>query len=353
MATINLTIIGLQRLGTSIGLALKRYMKTPGAQHQFVITGSDESNDVMRLARKMEAIDQEVRSPGGAVERADLVILTARNSLYSDLYEAIAPDLKAGAVIVDFSPLKERAIERATKWLPHDKDGEVTAYMVGATAILNPAYLLDPKTDTESAHADLFDKGTLILSPAVNCRGEAIQLVSDLGELLGMSIHFTDPSEHDGMVASMEALPLLANLALFRTLNGNNAWEDLRRLGNPLFTLSTLGLEQFGAEDAAAVMNGNRERTVQAVEALINTLDEIRDTLLADDDLLIAEAFADAIEKREKWLLDRRKNAWDEKTEAKPAVKLTLMSTLASRFTFRGMRPGDNEDDKSGKSSKK
>lgn len=346
MATINLTIIGLQRLGTSFGLAIRRYMKTPGAQHQFVITGSDESTDAMRLAHKMEAIDQEVRSPGAAVEKADLIILSTRSSLYDDLYEAIAPDLKPGAVIIDLSPLKERAIKRAQKWLPHETDGEYTAYMVGATAILNPAYLLDPRSDTESATADLFDKGTLILSPAANCRGEAIQLVSDLAELLGMNIHFTDPAEHDGMAASMEALPLLANLALFRTISANNAWDDVRRLGNPLFTLSTIGLEQGKPEDAAAVMNGNRERTVRAVEALMDTLEGIRETLLADDELLIAEAFADAIEKRDQWLAERSKNAWNEKTEIKPTVNLTLMSTLASRFSFRGLRPGENKDDR-------
>ncbi len=350
MATINLTIIGLKRLGTSVGLALKRYMKAPGAEHQFVITGNDESSDAIRAARKLEAIDQVARSPAVAVAKADLVVLAARYSLYDDLVDAISASLKPGAVIIDLSPLKQRAVERGKKSLPRDEQGDYTAYLVGATAILNPALINDADDSTESARADLFDKGTMVLSPAADCRGEAIQLVSDFSVLLGMSVHFTDPAEHDGLVASMEALPLLANLGLFRAVSQQKAWDDLQRLGTPPFLLATAGLGLLGPEDAAATINGNRERTLQALEILIGTLDEVHDMLMDDDELLIAEAFATAMDKRDAWLLARRKNDWGERNEIKPTMNVTLLSTLATRFSFRGLRPGDHKsDDKNGK----
>ncbi|MHB8747937.1 MAG: NAD(P)-binding domain-containing protein [Aggregatilineales bacterium] len=123
MATVNLAILGLGRLGASFGLALKRYAKTPGAKHQFVITGYDETYNVTQAARKAEAIDQEARNAGAAVAKADLVILAARYGLHDALYQAFGPDLKPGAVVLDLSPLKLRAIARAAEYLPRDDQG--------------------------------------------------------------------------------------------------------------------------------------------------------------------------------------------------------------------------------------
>ncbi len=344
MATVNLAILGLQRVGTSFGLAAKRYMKTQGAEHKFVITGYDESGESVRAARKLEAIEREARTAFAAVEGADLILLAAPFASFNALYELIAPSLKSGAVLVDLSPLKVRAITRAEKHLPREK-GEQTAYIVGATPIINAQYLYGVDDTTEAARADLFDKGTMILSPAVHCRGEAIQLASDFSALIGLRVHFTDPAEHDTMVASIEALPLLASLGLFRTASRNNAWGDMRRIGNPLFAMGVAGLNGMGPEDAAAVMNGNRQQTALALDRLIDTLTELRGLLNAEDELLLAEAFADTMEQHDRWLHDRRKNDWGERTDIVPTEKVTLGTTLMGRFLGRRFAPLNDQDD--------
>ena len=179
MATITVSILGLGRIGASFGLALKRYSKTAGAQHQFVINGYDELPMATKEALKMDAIDQDARSAGAAVNKADVVILSARYGLHPDIYELTAPALKSGAVIVDLAPLKQEALKRAEKHLPRDDQGQLTAHMVGATPILNPAVLLeavDPITETSRARADLFDGGTLVVTPDANTRREAVQI---------------------------------------------------------------------------------------------------------------------------------------------------------------------------------
>ena len=346
MATVNLTILGLGRLGASFGLALKRYAKTPGAKHQFVITGYDEKYNVTQAARKAEAVDHEARNAGAAVAKADLVILAARYGLYDSLYQTFGPELKPGAVILDFSPLKVRAIARAAEYLPHDEEGNLTAFMVGATAILNPEVLLDSTIDPASARADLFDNGTLLLAPAVDCRGEAVELASDLGTLLGMTVHFADPAEHDGLIGVMEALPLLAGLGLFRAAHQNPAWDDLRRLGNPAFALATLGLDQYAADDAAAFFAGDRERTAQTLDTLIKSLSTLRTLLTDDDPHLIEAAFEDAITRREQWLHARRSNKWSTKTEVKPTETISLMGVIGTHVLPRGMRPNPKDSDK-------
>jgi len=332
MAEITVAIIGLKRVGASFGLAIKRYLKAPGAQHKITIVGSDESAAARSAARKLNAIDSEVRSLGAAVEGADLIVLSLPYSKYDEYYETISADLKAGAVILDFAPLKLRTIERARKHLPK-QNGELTAYAVGATAILNAAYLYDTDDDTETARADLFDKGTLILSPDAQTRGDAIQLASDFAALIGMSTHFTDPAEHDGLMAAMEALPLLTNLALFQSVAKNVAWDDLKRVSNPVFAHDTVSLAAFSPQDAAAAVHGNGAAVARYLDAMIENLSELRTLLRTADELTLAEAFAEVSDQHDEWLRDRSSNRWS--APADETATPTAAGLLRGRFLGR------------------
>ena len=269
--------------------------------------------------------------------------MAVRPGLYEELYEAFGPDVRAGAVVLDFSPLNQSAIARAKKYLPHDLQGTAQAYMVGGTPIVGSAYLFDPATETAKASADLFDKGTLVLAPTSDCHPEAVQLASDFGTLLGMTIRFADPLEHDGLITTMEGLPLLASLALFQAANQSGAWDDLRRMGNPAFALATLGLSQHTPDDAAAFFSGNRESAVQSVDSFIKALTALRDVLQNDDPHLLEATFNQVIANRDEWLAARRKNEWDAKTDVKPTENISLLGVLGTRFSFRGLRPGENK----------
>jgi prephenate dehydrogenase len=341
MARVNLTIIGLQRLGASFGLALKRQMKAPDAQHEFVITGSDEDQAAMDEALKLGAIDKKVRDLASAVEQADLVILASRHGLTEDIFRAIGPSLKPGAVVMDTSPLKLAAIGWAKKHFRRGSSGEYEAYLVGVTPIVNPDYLADPRGETDAAQADLFDKGQLVISPAADCPQEAVQLVADLASLLDLKVHFTDPAEHDGLVAAMENLPALIQLGLFRSLSTSSAWGDLQRLSNPRFALATYLLEQGSPEDFALPIHENRENTIRALETLIGTLDEVRDVLLTGDDLMLQQAFSDAMQRYERWQVARRRNDWGDQPEAPQLPSGNLLGGLLGPFGRK--KPKDDD----------
>jgi prephenate dehydrogenase len=335
MAAITVAIIGLNRVGASVGLAIKRYMKAPGAEHQITVVGADESPETRALAKKKEAIDIDARNVGVAVEAADLVFLAIPYGKYDEYYEAIAADIKHGAVIIDFSPLKQAGIQRAYKHLPRDADG-LAAFAIGATAVLNPLYMFDTTTATQDARPDLFEKGTMILSPDSKVRGEAIQLVADFAALLGMTAHFTDPAEHDGLIAAMEALPLLSNLALFRSVNKNAAWDDLRRMSTPVFGLSSFGLAHYTAEDAAATLRGNRDHTLRYLNDLIDNLTQLRELVKADDISLLTESFAETRDQHGLWLSERRQAMWDAPGgEQAVDEKITVGSMLRTRLFGR------------------
>jgi len=344
MARVNVTIIGLQRLGASLGLALKRLMKEPGQKHEFVIVGNDEKPSAMDAALKLGAIDQKVRDLETAVENADLVFITAPYSLASDIFSIIGPAIKAGAVVMDMSPLKLAAIDWAKKYFRRNKDGEYEAYLVGVTPIVNPEHLEGLRGDTESARADLFDNGQFVISPAPDCPEEAVQLIADLAGLLNIRLHFVDPAEHDGLVAAMEQLPALLQLAFFRSLSISKAWTDLQRMGNPRFALATYLLAQESPEDLARPIFQNRDNAVRALETLIGTLDEIRDLLVSGDELALEQAFTDASRTYERWQAARHKNSWGDQPERPAMPSASLMGSLGSMFNPFGKKKSKDDD---------
>jgi prephenate dehydrogenase len=347
MARVNVTIVGLQRLGASFGLALKRLAKNPDIKHEFIITGSDEEVSFLKAAQKMGAIDHEVRALESAVEKADLVFLAAPYGIAADVFSVIGPALKPGAVVMDASPLKLVSIDWAKKHFRRNDEGQYEAYLVGVTPIVNPAYLHDPRRETEAASADLFDNGQFVVSPAPDCPQEAVQLIAELTDLLKIKAHFVDPAEHDGLIAGMEGLPVLLQFALFRSLSGSKAWGDLQRLGNTDFALATRRLMEGTPEDLSNPLTLNRDNTVRALENLIGTLDELRDLLLSGDDDMVTQAFADAMERYERWQKARRTNNWGDQPSA-PAIQTPgLMGSLGNMLLpFGGKKRSKDGDQK-------
>jgi prephenate dehydrogenase len=136
MANVTVAVLGLGRIGTSVALALKRYNERKDARHVFEITGADMRTGVREDASKM-GLDKLERDLFSAAAKRDIVVLALPLADIQDAYKSIAPDLRAGAVVLDMSILKQQSLEWAVKYLAKD------VHMVGMTPIINPKYLHD------------------------------------------------------------------------------------------------------------------------------------------------------------------------------------------------------------------
>ena len=335
---VNVTIIGLDRIGTSFGMALKRQSKAPNTPHQFAVLGSDPDSSAMKAAHKLGAIDQEERSTRSAVEKADIVFVNVPYGSVQDLYSEIGQALKPGVVVLDASPLKLPSIQWANEHFRRSPEGHLEAYLVGVSLLWWPDNLNSARIHTESAQADLFDNGMMILSPANDCPAEAVQLAADLASALNLKAHFTDPAEYDGMMASMEGLPLLLQLALFRSINDSEGWNDLQKVANPSFGLGTYRLGQGTPDDYASVIHLNRENVLRTLATTIDKLSEVRDLIASGDDIILSHAFEDTMQKYEKWLMARRKNDWGELPKTEVGSTLNLLGPLGNLFSPRGKK---------------
>ena len=336
MADVTVAILGLGRVGASVGLALARYMAGHKPSHNFTVIGYDSRGYNLKKAKEIGAVGRTERNPYTAAENAHIVVIAAPYHEVEALYELIGPDLKPGAVVLDMSPLKLPSLDWAERFLP--QEAEVAAYMVGVTAVINPKVLFNSAldiNDPDYAEADLFANGALILSPAANCPAEAVDLAAEFTRIIGATAHFMDPAEHDGLIAATEGLPALLSVALFRMLAGGGTWGDMRRLTNPAFALAIRHVVHQHPDALWGLLHNNRANMVRYLDELIGTLESLRDSLAEDEDgLEIEAAITDTVQQYEAWEKQRFGNQWEKSETATPVPGMlgTLGATLLGGF---------------------
>lgn len=336
MADINLTIVGLERVGASLGLALKRYQEKPNATHNFTITGYDRDGKLCREAKKRDALDNCARNLGAAVEDADIVFLDEPFSEIRSTLEKIGPVLKGGCVVLEAGPLKQPPIEWSQHYLPE------SAYLVGLGLALNPEHLYFLETDPANVSADLFNRGKWVVAAGVECPAEAVQLASDLGKLIGLEPHYMDPMEHDGLVAAVEGLPILMALAMFNTAHQAPSWKEMRMLANPAFARAAAVLERSpGALYEFLVQD--RDNILHYLDRAIEHMQLMRYNLAhPEEHAALVEMISQAAKSYRLWEHRRYIDKWDEEEKIEtPSMARALFGGLAGVFG----RKKDDEDD--------
>lgn len=342
MGKITISIIGLGRLGASVGLALKRYNQRPNAQHKFEILGVDERPAVVKEAEALGAFDRSTRSVYDGARERDIVVLALPYAEVQRAYQTIGEVLKVGAVVIDLSPLKLPSLQWAQKSLKPD------AHMVGMTPVINPQYLFDGLDDTPHARADLFDKGCMMLMPSPKCIREAVELASDFSGLLGAEVRFMDPGEHDGLAAATDGLPGLVGVAAYTMLSRNPGWGDLQRMTNPSFGRLTRPLFDMHPDDLRDSWLNNRDNLVHYLDDLTEMLQSLRSSLASGDRDAIEALLGSASEDYSRWINRRHNNRWDDDDKAAkaPSAGEMLMTGLMGGALSRRLR-GQNGDEKS------
>jgi prephenate dehydrogenase len=342
MATINISILGLGRTGSSIGLALQRFNNTKGAQHNFKIAAYERRGIVSQEARKLNVAEEYVNSPFTAVRDKDIVVLAMPYSDVQPMYEVLGREMRPGAVILDLSPLKSPSMAWAQKHLPSE------VYMVGVTLVCNPQHLLNSVDDTSNAKEDMFDKGMAMLMPGISCAKEAVELASDFAELLGAKTHFMDPAEHDGLVAAMEGIPAVLGVMFYHMISQSAGWGDGQRLTNPSFGYLTHHLFDTHPDDLRDLVLNNRENTLRYLDEMMNTLRTFRQVLAQNDRNAVEAALVDTALDYEKWTNRRHKNEWDEKDAVSKATSTAgdIMSNLFGTVLAKRIRGGKDDEKK-------
>ena len=230
-----ITIIGTGLIGGSFGLALRK-KGFPGK-----IIGCDQA-DVLRLAKKIKAIDKGVTDPVKACQGSNVVLLATPVGTIIDLIERLAPHVSADALVTDVGSTKSEVVSRAQK----------------AFGRLAPDKFLagHPMAGKESsgvdfADADLFRAAVWFLTPQPGQnirRGLAGDYVSWLKKI-GAEVAEMDLAEHDQLCAWISHVPQFLSTALAASLvdqygenapvlqSGGRALREMTRIASSPYSM--------------------------------------------------------------------------------------------------------------------
>jgi prephenate dehydrogenase len=325
MAEISIAILGLKRVGASIGLALKRH-NAKNSGNTFIIGGYDTSRDIAKEAQQMGAVDKIEHDLDTLVRDRDIVVIALPIGEVEGAYENIAHALRTGVVVIDMSPLAQSALKVAEKHLPEG------AHVVCAAPIFNPKYLFDGTDEVARASEDLFDKGTIMVMPSVTCIKEAISLASDFAALLGATPNFYDPAEYDSLTAATEGLPSLLGVVTFHLLSRSEGWADIQRLTNPGFGMLTRHLFDTHPDDLRDFWLTSGPALLRQVDELVEGLRSFRALLAEQDHDSLAAALETASSEYEGWINRRMTNRWKDGRDDKPLPTQGIMGNMFGRW---------------------
>src|SRR5579859_1325814 len=139
------------------------------------------------------------------------------------------------------------------------------------------------KTETgpDAADARLFQGAVWCLAPLASTEKDAIDEAVGLVEQLGAAPYFVDPSEHDGLVASVSHLPYLMSVALIGHLGRERSWRETASLAAGGFAYTT-HLTDSDPQMFADIVRTNRENIARRLDLYIDELISLRDAIAAD-----------------------------------------------------------------------
>ncbi|MGE5138819.1 MAG: prephenate dehydrogenase [Rudaea sp.] len=315
MAKPRITIIGLGRTGTSLGLAIKK------ANSDVELVGHDKESRAGQAAQKTGAFDRIEWNLPNALDSAGLVILAMPLPGTRETIDVLARELVPGVIVTDTAALKTPVLE----WAAALPEG---VQFVGGHPIISPRRAGDP------AGADLFTDSVYCLTPATSAAANAVQIVSTMVNLVGAKALFLDAREHDGLVTGVEHVPYLLSLALLRAATTSGAWRDLSQVAGEDYRRATdLAAEE--AEGRRALLFQNREDVSRWIAAVEDALADLREAIDRQDAAQFDEWAGDARSAREAWLKGE--------VGAAPALDASDLRPSLSRMLLGGLAPRGNK----------
>jgi len=307
---LQITIVGLGLIGSSAGLALRRYTD------KVTVVGHDKDSKLAAKAKKMGAVDRTEWNLISAVSDADRVLLALPADQIKSTLAAIAKDLQSGCILVDTSEVKAAVLQWAAELLPKD------VHLIGGHPILT---VENPNID--AASASLFENKLFCLTPDAGSEASAVRLAADLVEAMGAKPFFLDATEHDSMIAAVEHVPAILAGAILDATSASSGWLDMRRVAASQFYSSTLIMADGGAE-AAEACAANRENILYWLDQLMAGLRAWRQDLADGDSDALTKAFDRGLEVRRSWLVALSTGNWEETVSAELPTSGTLMRSL-------------------------
>ena len=322
--SVQIAIIGLGQIGSSIGLALKA--------HEVNVrrVGHDKDPQAAKEAQRMGAVDEVKYNLPASVREARIVILALPLSAMRETLKIIAPELQEGTLVLDTAPAKATVAAWAKELLPAGR------YYIGLTPAINPQYLHEANYGVRVARADLFEKGLMVVNAPMGTPANVFNVAMELVSLFGAMPLLMDTTEADGIFSAMHILPQLAAASLVDTTVDKPGWHEARKLaGRPFATVTAGAAFHDDMQSLGESALENRENVVRLLNAYISALIDLRDEIEEQDRASVLARLGEAWKGRARWFEERTAAEW-LKIEGQPTDAPSFSERINQMF-FGGL----------------
>jgi cyclohexadieny/prephenate dehydrogenase len=185
-----IALIGVGLIGSSLARVIRREEL---AGHVAISTRSAAT---LKRAEELGLGDSYSTDPATAVAGADLVVVSVPVGASGEVAEAIAPALKAGAIVTDVGSTKGSVIAQMRPRLPGNVHF-IPGHPLAGTE----------KSGPDSGFAELFENRWCVFTPLPGTDPEALESLSEFWRRCGSNVDTMDPDHHDMVLAIVSHLP--------------------------------------------------------------------------------------------------------------------------------------------------
>ena len=285
-------LVGVGLIGGSFAIALRR------AGLAGTIVGMDRDAAALERAASLGVIDTAASSVSEAVQGADLVVIAVPVRAIGAVLHDVARSMEAHAVVTDVGSTKGEVCRIARAELRDAFRRFVPGHPIAGREA----------SGVEAATADLFKGARVVLTPAPETDGDALDMVRGCWEAAGARVALLEPAAHDRIFAAVSHLPHLLSFALVSEIAARNDASEL-------FGFAAGGFRDF-TRIAASSPEMWRDISLQNREALLAELDRFGARLAVFRELIargegpgLERLMAEARSARHAWAAGTRRTA--------------------------------------------
>lgn len=221
-----LAIIGCGLIGGSFGMALRDVL--PGV----TVVGYGRSRANLLEAQRLGALAEVAITPADAVTNADAVLVSVPVGVLTETLEAIAPHLKADAILMDAGSTKQDMVNASKAVF-----NQPTTHGFSLSQVV-PAHPIAGKEKAGVAHAEatLYRERLVILTPTSDTAPAATAVATALWQAVGARVDVMDAERHDHVFGAVSHLPHLLAFAYMNGVDptaiarGGTGFQDFTRI---------------------------------------------------------------------------------------------------------------------------
>jgi len=276
-------VIGVGLIGGSFAAALKQ------AGVVNTVLGAGRRPETLQEAKRLGLIDEMV-SFKEAAQRADLIFVAAPVGAFEAIFKELAPWLGPKTILTDGGSTKQNVIAAARAGLRARIAQFVPGHPMAGSHEKGPQ-ASDPK---------LYIGRRVMLTPLVENHPQDVETVRAAWQACGANVVSIEPSQHDGVVASVSHLPhWVAALFMEYVTQSDDAALKLQTAGSGFRDFTRIA--QGSAEMWRDIFIANRPAMLEELRAMKVVFERAEHALRENDADWLEEMLDHASKARRDW----------------------------------------------------